>query len=517
MTNIPISSFGISRRASAEAESSVRETLLDTIGMTKELRAEAQQLLFLHDLVDTCGHLTTKGTFVSSLDCETEYGCLLWMANEYKVLPDAITIFTILSRNATFVSNEFKKLMPHPDGGLHTMLKAWNAATRLQQLTKNMDTEPTTRAWGKYNLSQRQFEVLQEYRELVVGKCSKQFAIPEEQLQVNQTMDKNAMSRLSLALFRAFKTSLLVRNIDGHCSMINDQDQWQIATTSTVTFAPSLVIAPGRTVRILGHQSKSEEPPVAKLEIVMGVPEEFLLSELWYCQNHKRNPWFSELVELLVTQPVYSHMARVERTPIPECDLMDTGTIHDVGSFDLYYAPTHWLYSKGSDQIHDRCVKKRTDFPLESVRMPNVRKEIPQIMYEVTYMTFPSATWESKPKRSSRKGGSFTTFEKCVVMPYSGNPQDGDTPGWKAIMSHFAPETHIPYKVRMNLITEISKPTVDDQVPDVRDSHEASQDQAEEAAEEKDTKRTEVIPIASTGFSFSTMDSEFHHETGQYD
>ena len=131
-------------------------------------------------------------------------------------------------------------------------------------------------------------------------------------------------------------------------------------------------------------------------------------------------------------------------------------------------------------------------------------------------MTFPSATWESEAKRSARKGGSFTTFEKCVVMPYTGNPQDGDIPeGWKSIMSHFAPEPHIPYKARMNLITEISKPTVDDQVPEIRDSHEASQDQAEEAAEEKDTRRTVVTPIASTSFSFSTMDSEFHHETGQ--
>ena len=132
--------------------------------------------------------------------------------------------------------------------------------------------------------------------------------------------------------------------------------------------APSLVIAPSRTVRILGHESKSEEPPVAKLEIVMGVPEEFLLAELRYCQNHKRNSWFEELVETLLTQPVYSHMARVERicpamglTPIPACDLMDIGDIHDVKSFEQYFAPTHWLCAKGSDQIHERCVKKRTD------------------------------------------------------------------------------------------------------------------------------------------------------------
>ena len=87
---------------------------------------------------------------------------------------------------------------------------------------------------------------------------------------------------------------------------------------------------------------------------------------------------------------------------------------------------------------------------------------------------------------------------------------------WKAIMTQLVPEAHIPYKVRMNLITEVSKPTVDDQVPEVRDSHEASQDQAEEASDEKDKKRTEVKPVASTSFSFSTTDSEFHPETGQY-
>ena len=57
---------------------------------------------------------------------------------------------------------------------------------------------------------------------------------------------------------------------------------------------------------------------------------------------------------------------------------------------------------------------------------------------------------------------------------------------------------------------------MDDQVPEVRDTHEASQDQAEEAADEKDLKRTEVRPVASTAFSFSSEDSEFNDETGQY-
>ena len=93
------------------------------------------------------------------------------------MLSETITIFTILSRNETFVSNEFKNLLPHPDGDLHTMLNAWNAAVWIQQVTRNMDTEPATKAWGKYNLSQRQFEVLQDYRALVVQRCSKQFTV----------------------------------------------------------------------------------------------------------------------------------------------------------------------------------------------------------------------------------------------------------------------------------------------------------------------------------------------------
>ena len=145
---------------------------------------------------------------------------------------------------------------PHPDGDLHTMLNAWHAAAWLQHLTQGLDKEAATKVWGKYNLSQRQYEVLCEHRRFVAEKCSKQFKISVELLEPNQLMDKNATSRLSLSLFRAFKTSLLVRNLDGHYSMINGNDQWEIATTSTVKFAPSLVISPSRTVRIFGSSVK---------------------------------------------------------------------------------------------------------------------------------------------------------------------------------------------------------------------------------------------------------------------
>ena len=283
------------------------------------------------------------------------------------------------------------------------------------------------------------------------------------------------------------------------------------------------MIGPSRPVRVLGQQSKSDEPPAASLDIVMGVPEEFLLTELWYCQNHKRNPQFAELVDTLLTQPVYSHMAKVERicpamglTPIPACDILDIGLIHDVTSFEQYFAPTCWLYEKGSDLIHERCVLKRTDFPLEMVLMPLPRKEIPQATYNVTYMMFPSATWESKAKKMRRKGGTYSIFEKSVVMPCTGDPHRHRIPdGWKTITQGIEVPEHIPYKIRRNLVTEMNGSTVDDHVQ-VRDSHEASQDQAEEAADEKDAKWTEVKPIVSAPFSFSSEESEFDEQTGEF-
>ena len=332
------------------------------------------------------------------------------------------------------------------------------------------------------------------------------------------------MSRLSLSLFRAFKTSLLVRNVDGHYSMINGQDQWDIASTSTVKFAPSLVISPSRTVRILGQQSKSEEPPTARLDMVVGVPEEFLLSELWYCQNHKRNPQFGELVDVLLAQPVYSHLARVERlcpamgiTPIPACDIADIGVVHDVSSFEQYFAPTCWLYEKSSEQVHDRCIAKRTDFPLEMVRMTPLQKEIPQAYYNVTYMMFPSANWESKAKKLRRKGGTFSIYEKYVVMPYTGDPQQRSIPeGWKTIMSDLEIPNNLVYRIRRNLVTEMTGATADDHAPAFRDSHEASQDQAEEAADEKDKTRAEVVPLLTTPFSFSSEETDFDEETGEF-
>ena len=214
-------------------------------------------------------------------------------------------------------------------------------------------------------------------------------------------------------------------------------------------------------------------------------------------------------------------MARVERlcpamglTPIP--DVQDVGVVHDLLSFEQYFAPTCWLYEKSSELVHERCVAKRTDFPLEIVKMDSPPTEIPQACYNATYMMFPSANWESKAKKMRRKGGTFSVFEKFVVMPYTGTPQNVIPAGWKPIMADLEIPKNLLYRIRRNLVTEMAGATADDHAPAFRDSHEASQDQAEEALDEKEKTRSEVTPLVSTAFSFSSEDREFDEETGEF-
>ena len=105
----------------------------------------------------------------------------------------------------------------------------------------------------------------------------------------------------------------------------------------------------------------------------------------------------------------------------------------------------------------------------------------------------------------------------CFSLQLVGKPQQNRIPeGWKTIMSELDMPKNIPYRIRRNLVTEMSGSTVDDQMPEIRDSHEASQDQAEEAADEKDKARAEVKPLVSAAFSFSSEDTEFDEETGEF-
>ena len=71
--------------------------------------------------------------------------------------------------------------------------------------------------------------------------------------------------------------------------------------------------------------------------MAMGVPEELLLSDVWYCHNHQRNPRFASLLADPLKQPVYSHLARAEMvcpptgiTPILSVSLSSVDVIKDL-------------------------------------------------------------------------------------------------------------------------------------------------------------------------------------------
>ena len=162
------------RLAFTEADSGIRESLLDTLGMTKDLSADAQQMLFVPDLVDTYGHLTPKGIFLTSLDCEPENGCLLWTAHELRVLSEAIAIFAVMSRASAFCVHRIQKDATASRRGptyYSRCMEYLYVDSTVDQATRQ---RRRLKVWGKYNLSQRPFEVLCEYCSLIVDKCVKQ-------------------------------------------------------------------------------------------------------------------------------------------------------------------------------------------------------------------------------------------------------------------------------------------------------------------------------------------------------
>ena len=55
-------------------------------------------------------------------------------------------------------------------------------------------------------------------------------------------------------------------------------------------------------------------------------------------------------------------------------------------------------------------------------------------------------------------------------MPYTGNPQYGEIPSaWRPILGPITSiGEHVPYRIRMGLVTEIGEPTVDDSIPEVK-------------------------------------------------
>ena len=125
------------------------------------------------------------------------------------------------------VNPKAKALFPHPDGDFHTMVNIWNAAEWTYQLTKKMDIknenqkEALIKIWGRFNTTRRSFLMLKEHHAMIVEKCCKLLDTDPNRVLGPPKTDKLAASRLSLAIFKSYKSSLMVREMAGHLFVNN--------------------------------------------------------------------------------------------------------------------------------------------------------------------------------------------------------------------------------------------------------------------------------------------------------
>ena len=71
--------------------------------------------------------------------------------------------------------------------------------------------------------------------------------------------------------------------------------------SSLIKFSPQFLIAPGRMVRMMSMGTK---PADMRIDLAMGVPLEFLASEMWFCTNCCKNSLFQMVLEEVRNLPI---------------------------------------------------------------------------------------------------------------------------------------------------------------------------------------------------------------------
>ena len=94
--------------------------------------------------------------------------------------------------------------------------------------------------------------------------------------------------------------------------------------------------------------------PEKVLDTVMPVPEDFLISELWFCKTMGKVPSFQVILQRILSTAVYANMTMVQRlcpdlelTPInshPARNIVSITT--ERGTLELMQS-TQWIYERG--------------------------------------------------------------------------------------------------------------------------------------------------------------------------
>ena len=168
------------------------------------------QKLTLLGMFNNDGTITRLGKFAADLGSEPENAVLLWYANEFQVMEDALTIFAVLERGPAFTAREQSIKVPHPDGDMHSLVNLWRYFQWLDQRTNSLSKEEREKIWSKEHVSFRDFPTVSDFREEVADRCKLQFG--------NWSMDRDETysTRLALALFKAYKLTLMIRGAVGN-------------------------------------------------------------------------------------------------------------------------------------------------------------------------------------------------------------------------------------------------------------------------------------------------------------
>ena len=158
----------------------------------------------------------------------------------------------------------------------------------------------------------------------------------------------------------------------------------------------------------------------------MPVPEDFLITELWYCKTLGRSKVFQEILKRIQATPVYSNMAMVQRlcpamalTPINALQSDGSGPLKTEGTAIGLMQTTQWLYERGMQELQDAAVEYFHDIPVQIGTWDWSEKwSYPVINCRATYLTFNVPSSDKGCVRPVRDAPTVITYEKCVVMPY---------------------------------------------------------------------------------------------------
>ena len=127
-----------------------------------------------------------------------------------------------------------------------------------------------------------------------------------------------------------------------------------------------------------------------RIGLAMGVPWEFLSSEMWFCANCCKNELFQKVLKEVRTLPVLSNMMIMERI-CPAIGLNPVPLVKDHGSMTPltakeYMRPMKWIYDRPLKTLVSLAHNYRAEVPIQASQVEIVTKNtIPTV--EINYYT----------------------------------------------------------------------------------------------------------------------------------